>query len=129
MHAIAKVRCCTVVAMTLMSLAAVAPATAAEVLFGSTSNGPGNLYPISPSTGAATLVGPTGFTRVSALAARPKTPPPDVLYGIGSSGAFDAPVLFTIDPATGAGTLIGPLGVGNVPVTDMSLPMERSSRS
>lgn len=74
------------------------------------SSGPSSLYTVDATTGAATLVGSTGFNRCSGM-------------DIDSSGIVFAtcqrldgtPVLVTIDSSTGAGTEIGPTTLsGNV---------------
>jgi sugar lactone lactonase YvrE len=66
------------------------------------------LYRIDAATGNAQVVGPTGFTHVTALSFNPVT---GVLYGhqsdITGSGATN---LLAIDPTTGAGTVIGSTG-------------------
>lgn len=71
-------------------------------------NAPSNLYTFDPLTGAATLVGATGFSHVTGLAIDPTT---GNLFGhvsdIGSAGGVQ---LISIDKNTGAGTLIGSSG-------------------
>ena len=67
--------------------------------------GPATLYHISPTTGAATAIGPIGFARVGSLDFSPIA---GKLYGVGSNGG--SAVLITINPSTGAGTQVGPLG-------------------
>ena len=83
------------------------PAVATEVLYGLTPDG--NFYRIDPATGAATLVGLTGFFSETGLSmsVHPFT---GLVYAVGKIGAGSSLGLFTIDAATGAGTLIGPLG-------------------
>lgn len=64
-----------------------------------------NLYTIDLATGAATLVGPTGFLRVQALA----TAPDGTLYG------WDVFLgLLKIDHTNGAGTLVGVTPAHNI---------------
>ena len=81
----------------------------AQALWGSSSEvGPNasSLFKIDPTTGLATLVGPTGFAdAISGVKFDPLT---GTLYGIlgfDCSGAR----LITVNPSTGAGTLIAPL--------------------
>jgi hypothetical protein len=81
--------------------------------------GPATIYTIDSATGAATLVGLTGFDRVGAIDFNPLN---GRLYGIGAdpvSGEFD---LITINTATGLATAVGPLGVDIRPgaMSDMS---------
>ena len=67
-------------------------------------NGPASeLYRVSPLTGAATLVGSTGFQTISGLAYDPNN---GILYG--TSGESDS--LYRIDTSTGAASLIGSFG-------------------
>jgi hypothetical protein len=68
------------------------------------------LYQIDPATAQATLVGPIGFWRVSAM----DVTEDGIIYGVGRNPADGKNVLLTIDPATGAGTQIGPTGVENL---------------
>jgi hypothetical protein len=68
------------------------------------------LITINPTTGAATVVGPTGVNTMEGLAFAPN----GVLYG--STGTHDqvtpmSDQLWTLDPTTGAATLVGPFGV------------------
>src|SRR5207253_3281046 len=82
-------------------------------LYGAAFSGPtgaASLYTIDPASGAATLVGPIGFWRVTAM----DVSAGGTIYAIGRNPARDPDhnnVLLTIDPATGAGTEIGPTGV------------------
>lgn len=74
---------------------------------------PANLYRITPSTGAASLVGAIdynggGFGYTSGLAYDQLT---DTLYATSSTGASS---LYELDPITAAATLIGPTGFGYV---------------
>ncbi len=71
-------------------------------------NAPSNLYTFDPLTGAATLVGATGFSHVTGLAIDPTT---GNLFGHVSNlfGNGDT-LLISIDKNTGAGTLIGNSG-------------------
>ncbi len=67
--------------------------------------GPGSLYAIDPATGAAALIGPVGFDRISAMDVDPRT---GVLYATGQTHDEGIDVLITVDPNTGKGTEIGP---------------------
>ena len=62
-----------------------------------------SLIRISMHTGDATLIGPTGFTGVNALAVAST----GIIYSATDQGDF-----FRIDPVTGAGTSIGNYGIG-----------------
>lgn len=81
-------------------------------LFGaafSGSNGLANLFAIDPITGAATLIGPIGFERVSAM----DFGPDGRLYATAErADGSNTPVLIIIDTVSGAGTEVGPLGGG-----------------
>jgi hypothetical protein len=84
-------------------------AGAAPLIYGTAYSGAhsaATLYSISPSTGAATAVGPIGFDHVDVLAFAPN----GTLYGVGQNGA-DKWVLLKIDLLSGAGTAIGPTGL------------------
>ena len=91
----------------------------AQVLYGA--NGAGgnpatSLVTINPATGAATVVGPIGFS-VTGLAVNPLT---GVLYGsTGGVSPVSPNSIITINTTTGAGTLVGATGLGN-PVADIS---------
>ena len=72
------------------------------------------LWRIDLATGAATLVGPTGYVDVEGLAFTPD----GTLYAVADAGQDCAGVcpggtdlLLRLDPATGAGSLVGPLGL------------------
>src|SRR5437660_12817234 len=96
-------------ALTIAALLCSGAALAATTIFGTAytnTNGAASLYSISPTTGAATLVGATGFRQISALAFAPN----GTLYGIGRNGT-GALVLLTINTATGAGTQVGSITV------------------
>jgi len=87
-------------------------AASAQTIYGSAhigANGQSTLYLISPTTGAATPIGPIGFQQVGALAFAPN----GTLYGITStaSGGRGTARLLTIDTTTGAGTVAGDTGV------------------
>jgi hypothetical protein len=102
--------------MTGMALSAL-PAQA-QALFGATSQlgVESVLYRINATTGAATSIGPTGFSRVSGMAFHPTS---GVLYAVGFDDTTS--VLLTLDPATGGGTVVGPTNVGlNKQVSDIS---------
>ena len=66
----------------------------------------GNIYDIDPCTGAATLIGPSGFQAVPGLTFGPD----GTLYGSAFASGSNGDSLVVIDKATGAGTLIGPYG-------------------
>jgi hypothetical protein len=85
-----------------------ASTTSAQVIYGAAylgPNAPATLYTISPTTGAATAIGPIGFNTVSALDARSGK-----LYGVGIDGGGTF-LLLKINPLTGAGTAVGPTGL------------------
>ena len=86
-----------------------APAQAAPVLYGVTGAGgaPSSLYTVDPLTGAATLIGATGFSHVTGIDFDPTT---GTLYGVVSDLFNGTTALITIDPATGAGTVVGTTG-------------------
>ena len=105
-----------VVTFSLICLGLFSAPASAQVLWGSSSGeqnstNDGSLFTINTSTGAATLIGPTGlltpqgFSAVSAIAFDPIT---GVLYGI-LGGATNGAQLITINRTTGAGTVVGPL--------------------
>ena len=77
-------------------------------------SGESSLYLIDPDTGAATLIGPTGFFFCEALDFHPIT---NVLYA-GCYNDIEASgtelVLVTIDVRTGKGTEIGPLNANGI---------------
>ena len=66
----------------------------------------GSLYSIDAATGAATLIGASGFSGVEGAAA---FGPDGSLYAADSSAAANS--LIRLDTATGAGTLVGAFGV------------------
>lgn len=71
------------------------------------SDGLADFYRIDPRSGLATLIGPIGFQRVSAM----DFSQDGVLYATGErNDDSDTPVLITINIATGTGTEVGPLG-------------------
>ncbi len=99
----------------------VAPAEAQEAVIlygmaadnsqGSGDGGTGNngtamssLYRIDPATGAATLVGATGYRGISGMDFHPDT---GVLYAVGRRASDDRAYLLIINPATGKATEIG----------------------
>lgn len=86
-------------------------AASAQTLYGVTGagNATSSLYTIDTTTGAATLVGATGFSHVTGLSFDPTS---GVLYGH-VSDTFNSgdTQLITINPLTGAGTLIGTTGI------------------
>jgi hypothetical protein len=69
--------------------------------------GPASFYEIDRATGEATLIGPIGFWRVSAM----DTAEDGTIYAVGRNPANGRHVLLTIDRTTGAGTEIGQTGV------------------
>jgi len=88
-------------------------------LYGTTTSGPGNassLFTINESTGAASLVGPTNFNNVGALAMSHAS---GILYAEAERPSDDEPILITIDRSTGAGTEIGPTGIA-ANITDLA---------
>ena len=97
----------TVGAMALSGLLIGANAASAGVLYAisGAGNAPSSLYTVDTTTGAATLVGATGFSHVNGIDFHPVT---GVLYGMSSVGfnQFGPSQLITIDPTTGAGTLV-----------------------
>lgn len=98
--------------MALFTTAAVAQPT----IYGSAYSGrqgPASLYKISPSTGAATLIGAIGFNEVGALAFSAD----GTLYGTGTDGRKW--YLLTINTDTGAGTIAGTLSIPG-PYYDMA---------
>jgi hypothetical protein len=70
-------------------------------------SGPASLYQVDAASGEATLIGPIGFWRVSAMAFSSD----GTLYAVGREPATGKNVLLTIDRETGTGTKIGPTGV------------------
>ena len=82
-----------------------------DLLYGSSFTGPNGLatlHRLDPHTGVATLVGPIGFQRVSAMDFDAN----GTLYATGErNDGSDTSVLLTIDTATGAGAEVGPTGV------------------
>ncbi|HEX5272688.1 MAG TPA: PEP-CTERM sorting domain-containing protein [Gemmataceae bacterium] len=74
---------------------------------------PGSLFTLNPSTGAATLVGSTGFGAVPAITFDRN----GTLFGSGGVAPTQpfptaGNTLITIDPRTGAGHFVGPFGTG-----------------
>ncbi|MFY9558490.1 MAG: hypothetical protein WAV20_16260 [Blastocatellia bacterium] len=84
-------------------------AAVTPLLFGATAGGrggpPSNFYGIDPLTGVATLIGPIGFTRVTAMDFDPLS---GILYAIGDRSSDGRIVVLRIDPLTGAGTEVAP---------------------
>jgi hypothetical protein len=81
-----------------------------SALYGAAFNGPtgpASLYAIDPETSNATLIGPIGFWRVSAM----DVSEDGTVYAVGRDPATRKSVLLTIDLSTGVGTAIGPTGV------------------
>jgi len=108
------------VAAFCLLLGAISRSQAAPVLFGSTVQGPtstSSLYRVDCSTGAATLIGSIGFSRVGAI----DFDSSGTLYGVGTPLGQTNVVLLTIDLTTGAGTQVGGLGTpANNGVADIS---------
>jgi hypothetical protein len=95
-----------------LSIAAVAQ----PAIYGSAYNGPqgpSSLYKISPSTGAALLIGAIGFSQVGALAFSAD----GTLYGTGTDGTKW--YLLTINTSTGTGTIASTLSIPG-PYYDMA---------
>jgi hypothetical protein len=69
----------------------------------------GNLYQVSTSNAALTLVGNTGVPFLADIQFAPN----GTLYGFTDSAAAN-PSLYKINPTTAAATLVGPLGIGFV---------------
>ena len=75
------------------------------------SNGPSLFYAIDDASGAATLIGPIGFERVSAVAFDTA----GVLWGGGElQDGTNQDAIFTIDPCTGLGTFVSNSNVTGV---------------
>lgn len=81
--------------------------------WGALFGGPGNIYTVNLSTGAATLVGNSGITDLFGLAIDPTS---GKLYGSKSTISFG---VASINKATGAGTFLGG-GAGNVGLDGMT---------
>lgn len=78
----------------------------------------GNVHVIDPSSGATSLLGPSGLAApIRALHFDSR----GELYGVASDGDPDAD-LVTIDKATGAATVVGSVGFPNVLATAVRLP-------
>jgi hypothetical protein len=97
----------TVAALLLM--VGLAGRAEAGLLFAVSGSGgsPSNLYTVDTTTGAATLVGATGFSHVTALSFDPTT---GSLYGHVSDIFNTGTQLIAINAATGAGSAIGSTG-------------------
>ncbi len=94
-----------ITASTLTAIAGTALAQGPVLLGSDASNG--TLVTIDPASGATTLIGPMGFSIVSALAYDPIN---EVLYGFVNA----TNQLIRIDPNTGVGSLIGQSNIGIV---------------
>ncbi|GMR15474.1 MAG: hypothetical protein BMS9Abin30_1103 [Gammaproteobacteria bacterium] len=82
---------------------------AQEILYGSSTDGPADIYTIDTATGVVTLLGATGLSeRVSGLAINPQTCNALGLFG-GSAAGIAGAQLVEIDLANGAATQIGTL--------------------
>ena len=92
--------------------AGVARAAPLETLFAATIGADSVLYTLDPTSGAATLIGGTGFSSLSAMDFDPTT---GILYSI-SNKSFE---LFRINTATGVGTTVAAYP-GTVKVHGMS---------
>lgn len=88
--------------------------SATQILYGVSGAGgvASNLYTIDTATGAATLVGATGFGHVVSIDFHPTT---GVLYGISNDNAQSENTLITIDPNTGVGAAVATIGGENWP--------------
>jgi hypothetical protein len=89
-------------------------ASATQILYGISGAGgvASDLYTINTATGAAALVGATGFSHVVSIDFHPTT---GVLYGISNEDGQGNNSLITIDPATGAATFVANVGGDNWP--------------
>jgi hypothetical protein len=109
--------------MSALQLCCCAFSVSAATIYGtaySGPSGPGTLYTIDSTTGAATPVGATGFNRVGAIDFNPLN---GMLYGIGVDPVSTNLDLITINTATGLATAVGPFGggiTGFVGVANMS---------
>ena len=65
---------------------------------------PSTLYSIDPTTGVATVIGATGFDRISAM----DFASDGTLYATAQRPLAGPPVLITLDTTTGIGTEVGP---------------------
>jgi len=83
------------------------PQTGALFVSGGNNAG-GNLYTVDRNTGAATLIGWTGFQAVPGLAFSSD----GTLFGSALIGGGANAALITIDPITGAGVTVGPFAFG-----------------
>ena len=83
------------------------------IMYGITGGPTGNLLRLNLTTGAVTLIGPTGF-RAGSL----EFGPDGLLYG-GGTGP-DEFKIFRINPATGASTLVGMTGIGTAGSADVT---------
>ncbi len=95
---------CGLVALGVFS-AHVDAAIGTGTLFG-TEPSAGNLITIDLSSGAGTVVGPTGISSIPSLAVDPIT---GTMY-LGTGGG--SPFLYTVDPTSGATTFVGDSGLG-----------------
>src|SRR5436190_24359919 len=93
-----------VVALFLLAAAG----TSSASLVGVVPNGSdSNFVTIDSGTGAATVVGATGFENLQGLAVRPDF---TIFAAAGQLSPVDLGTVITINPNTGAGTLVGPPG-------------------
>jgi hypothetical protein len=96
-----------VIAWCALGLSLTAYSARSQTIYGSafiSNGGASSLYSISPTDGAATLIGAIGFNKVSGIAFVGP-----ILYGVGYTGAVQS--LITINLTTGVGTAVGPTGV------------------
>jgi len=73
-----------------------------------------NLYSINPTTGATTLLGPTGLTTVNRGIGM-STGSATLYMAVGDLSLSGQPnMLYSVNTTTGAATLIGPTGIGGI---------------
>jgi outer membrane autotransporter protein len=90
---------------------------ARDLLFGAIGGGTlSDLYILNPANGAATSLGPTGFS-ISGLRFDPTS---GVLYGSSARTGAGGRNLITINPFSGAGTIVGPFAAGNETMSDLA---------
>ena len=104
-------RLCAVTAIAIASLSLARTAPADTILYGSTgdsnADGGGRLYAIDVTTQTVTLIGNTGFDRLSGIAFNNS----GSLFGVAGGGAHPG-TLITINPNTAAASTVGMIGGG-----------------